>query len=226
MPTARSGETTAAPMHFFCEHGPQSSRIMVMLHRPGMSPAAQTVIDELDATTAEKVARLLDQAAEHGLTPGIQAEFEQASINLSTAHAAPLRQAAEWANRRSWPVPDYALHSYATEDLEDEYDADDEEADDDARAGTPRLADLTGPVVRVERIVDVHIVDQQAFLAAMRAGHWEPDLEASDDPVDLLGAVMSAAEDGGPWEGARLVAEQTNAELLDPASGDELILWS
>lgn len=216
----------AMPTDFFCEHTGASSRVLVMLHRPGMSPAAQTVLTDLNPRESEAVASMLRQAAEHGATARLNAEVDTAAANLPAGQASLLRQAVAQASARSWPVPAHALmppHFVEGEDTA----GDDESEDQDDSA--PRLAELPGRVVRVTRLVELHIPDPEAFLAWMCQDGWEPlpaDQLPDDDPDDLVGAVQAATDDLPSLPGARLVTDTSVAQALDPAAGDELLDWS
>jgi hypothetical protein len=220
----------AMPTDFFCEHTEASSRVLVMLHRPGMSPAAQTVLTDLGPQASEAAASLLRQAAEHGATARLSAEVDTVAASLPAEPAGLLRQAIAQANARLWQAPAHALMPLSVgggaEDTDDA--ANDElvmDQDDDA----PRLAELAGRVVRVTRLVEMHIPDPQAFLARMRQDGWEPlpaDQLPDDDPDDLVGAVQAATDDLPPLPGARPVTDTSIARELDPATGDELLDWS
>ena len=216
----------AMPTDFFCEHTAVSSRVLVMLHRPGMSPAAQTVLTDLDPQASEAVASLLRQAAEHGTSARLSAEVDTMADILPAGQASRLRQAVAQAHARSWPVPAQALLPLSVdgggEDIDDAASGDLGDEDDHV----PRLAELPGRVVRVARLVEMHIPDPQALLSWMRQDGWEPlpaEQLPDDDPDDLVGAVQAATDDLPPLPGARPVTDTSIARLLDPAAGDELL---
>ena len=225
MSVSPAGDATAMPTDFFCEHTGASSRVLVMLHRPGMSPAAQTVLSDLDPQAGEMAASLLRQAAEHGATPRLGAEVDTVAAGFPAEAADRLRQAIEHAGTRTWPVPTHALVPLSAYGEDDE--TDDEEWEDEEQA--PRLADLPGRVVRVTRLIEMHIPDPKAFLTWMRQDGWEPlpaDQLPTEDPDDLVGAVQTATDDLPLLPGARPVTDTSTAQLLDSVAGDELLDWS
>ncbi|MFG3526584.1 hypothetical protein ACGF8B_07555 [Streptomyces sp. NPDC047917] len=122
------------------------------------------------------------------------------------------------------------------EQLADDVD-DDAEEDSDTDAAqravrTPndaRLADLTGPVIRVEVLREFHVHDPQAVLKAARGAGWEPlpsQHPESDDPQDIVGAVMWLGESDGEIEGADTVTDTSQCLRLRTEKGHEVADWS
>ncbi|MEU8618590.1 hypothetical protein [Streptomyces sp. NPDC048623] len=122
------------------------------------------------------------------------------------------------------------------EQLADDVDDDSEEdGDPDAArrdARTPndaRLADLAGPVIRVEVLREFHVHDPQAVLKAARGAGWEPlpsQSTESDDPQDIVGAVMWLGEADAEIEGADTVTEASQGMRLYTEEGHEVADWS
>jgi hypothetical protein len=225
MPASAAGETAAVPTGFFCEHTARSSRILVMLRRPGHAPAARTVLAGLDPQVAEEVGELLRRAAaaERDRVADVPTTaVERISRALPGEQAQALRRAVEWAAARRWPAPEDALRPLPA------HDDHENGSPDAAQEAAPRLAQLPGYVVRVARLMEVHVPDPAVFLTWMREGGWEPlpAEDPDDDPDDLVGAVMSATDEVPPLMGARLVTEASHAHVLEPERGDELLDWS
>ncbi|MEU2873350.1 hypothetical protein ABZ769_29815 [Streptomyces olivoreticuli] len=95
--------------------------------------------------------------------------------------------------------------------------------------GDARLADLAGPVVRVEVLREFHVHDPQAVLKAARSAGWEPlpnDDPEDDDPQDVVGAVMWLGESDREIEGADTVTDACQGLKLRTESGHEVADWS
>ncbi|MET9294150.1 hypothetical protein [Streptomyces sp. NPDC003077] len=110
----------------------------------------------------------------------------------------------------------------------------DEDTDTEAVARTlrtpddARLADLAGPVVRVEVLREFHVHDAQAVLKAARSAGWPlPDDEPEDDdPQDLVDAVMWLGETDREIKGADTVTDACQGMRLRPENGHEVADWS
>ncbi|MEE1754494.1 hypothetical protein [Streptomyces sp. SP18CS02] len=92
-----------------------------------------------------------------------------------------------------------------------------------------RLADLAGPVIRVEILREFHVRDQQAVLKAARSAGWEPqpnDDREGDDPQDVVGAVMRLGESDSEIEGADTVTDTSEGLRLRTENGHEVADWS
>ncbi|MFF1278023.1 hypothetical protein ACFVZC_32265 [Streptomyces marokkonensis] len=80
-----------------------------------------------------------------------------------------------------------------------------------------RLADLAGPIIRVEVLREFHVHDQQAVLKAARSAGWEPqpndDLEG-DGPQDVVGAVMWLGESDSEIDGADTIMDTSEGLRL------------
>lgn len=77
-----------------------------------------------------------------------------------------------------------------------------------------RLADLAGPVIRVEVLREFHVHDQQAVLKAARSVGWEPqrqdDLEGADTVTDTSQGLRLRTENGhevADWSEEAVVAD-------------------
>jgi hypothetical protein len=84
-------------------------------------------------------------------------------------------------------------------------------------------------VVRVTRLVEVHVHDLGRLLDWAGDNGWKPAPAAErldDDPHDLTGAVIHATDDIPDLPGAHPLTQATHARLLDPSQGDEVLDWS
>ncbi|MEV4503829.1 hypothetical protein [Streptomyces klenkii] len=156
--------------------------------------------------------------------------LEELCAQLPDAPASSLRSAARHALAGVWPM---APGSYLKWDQIS--DGVDEGADAAAvsRAvrtpGDARLADLAGPVVRVEVLREFHVHDPQAVLKVARSSGWEPlpnDDPEDDDPQDVVGAVMWLGESDREIDGADTITDACQGLKLRTESGHEVADWS
>jgi len=152
-------------------------------------------------------------------------EVDRLTTCLPAEQAEALRDAVRWAASHSWPVAAFALLPLP------EPDEDDDVRDESGEAAemAPRLAELPGRVVRVSRLIEIHISDTQRFRAAMAEDGWEPlpaDQLAADDPDDLVGAVMTATDDLPPCPAHDRSPKPPTPSCSTLPHGDELLDWS
>ncbi|SCL26311.1 hypothetical protein GA0074694_4483 [Micromonospora inyonensis] len=76
--------------------------MLVMLHRPGMSPAAQTVLTDLGPRASEAAAALLRQAVEHSATARLSAEVDTVAGSLPGRPSHRLASRPGRCPRRRW----------------------------------------------------------------------------------------------------------------------------
>lgn len=223
---------SAVPRNFLCEHASSKSRVLVLLAHANGPACVQAVFTCRDAHVAQHTARLLSSAAHEGaLTEQQEITAQKIATALPDAPAASFRQALERARAGVWPSAAPALFSWPADDpLEGPVEGEPELPVSATRSPKDaRLADLPGPVVRVVQLREFHVYDQVKLLAAAAAGGWEPmpDEELSeDDPHDLVGAVMFAAETTGELPGMDWLTDTQEGHLLLPARGDEVADWS
>jgi hypothetical protein len=191
---------SAVPREFLCEHASSKSRVLVLLAHPDGPACVQAVFTCRDARAAQQAARLLSSAALNGtLTEQQETTAHKIATQLPDAPAASFRQALERARAGVWPSTAPASFSWPADDPLEE-PAQDEPDLPVSAARSPkdaRLADLPGPVVRVVQLREAHVYDQAKVLAAAAACGWVPVPEeelGEDDPYDVVGAVMFAAE--------------------------------
>jgi hypothetical protein len=91
-----------------------------------------------------------------------------------------------------------------------------------------RLIDLPGKVVRVIRMVELHINDTNRFRAAAHAIGWTPADEGDlpeDDPLDLAGAAMTFADRPLNLPGADDLGSECMAEVVERYD-DDVAAWA
>ncbi|MCW8121862.1 hypothetical protein [Streptomyces anthocyanicus] len=223
---------SAIPREFLCEHASSKSRVLVLLAHPDGPACVQAVFTCRDARAAQQAARLLSSAALNGtLTEQQETTAHKIATQLPDAPAASFRQALERARAGVWPSTAPASFSWPADDPLEE-PAQDEPDLPVSAARSPkdaRLADLPGPVVRVVQLREFHVYDQAKVLAAAAACGWVPVPEeelGEDDPYDVVGAVMFAAETTGELPGMDWLTDAQEGQLLLPGRGDEVADWS
>jgi hypothetical protein len=218
---------TSVPKAFYCEHALSKSRVLALLARRGCYDAVQTVLSTSDPDLAQASAALLELALS-GRGPGVEDETERLSTLLPRPVSSSLRQAVEWTLAGRWPV---AAHTHRPRIV----DPDDDQprpAVLESLLRTPseaRLADLSGPTVRLVSLLELHVHDPDRLLAWAEAADWEPaDPDELDegDKRDVLGAVMWLAENTRIPPGTDLVCAESSAETLRVDRGDEVSDWS
>lgn len=223
---------SAVPRTFLCEHASSKSRVLVLLVHADGPTCAQAVFTCRDARVAQYAARLLSSAAHEGaLTRQQEITAREIAAALPDAPAASFRQALERARAGAWPSAAPALFSWPDDDP---FEGSVEDGPEVPLSVTrspkdARLADLPGPVVRVVQLRELHVYDQARVLTAAAAEGWEPmpDEElGEDDPHDLVGAVMFAAETTGELPGMDWLTDAQEGHLLLSARGDEVADWS
>jgi hypothetical protein len=216
----------AVPRNSFCEHALSKSRVLVLLSRAGRRESVQAVLTCADPDVAEEVAVLLRSMIGGGRGPAVQAEADRLAGLLPDAVAASLRQAVEWVYAGGWPVPEHAHRIVVPPPDESLLTS---VVDESRRTPSEaRLADLSGPVVRVVRLVELHVHDPERLRTAAMAAGWPPaeEDENDDDPRDVLGAAMALTDELPAVPGADVVNEESIGEVLVASRGDELAEWS
>ncbi|MFE0116784.1 hypothetical protein ACFWZA_01655 [[Kitasatospora] papulosa] len=231
--TAAHAPRSALPRDFFCEHSASKSRVLVLLAYPDQPSSLQAVMTCKDALVAHHAALLLCLAARNG---GLSAPQQSTAGKLLTAlpdaPAASFRQALDQACAGVWPAVSPGFTCPSDDPFDWVQESDMEEALPVSAIRTPgdaRLADMPGPVVRVVQLREFHVYDQAKALAAAAASGWEPIPQAEltkDDPHDLTGAVMFAAETTGDLPGTDCLNDTQDGQLLLSAQGDEVADWS
>jgi hypothetical protein len=231
--TAAPAPVSALPRDFFCEHSTSKSRVLVLLAHPDGPASLQAVLTCKDALVAQHAALLLSLAAGQGaLTSPQQDTARKLLTALPAAPAASFRQALDQACAGVWPAVSSTFRWPADDPFDWVDESDEEEALPVSAVRTPgdaRLADLPGPVVRVVQLREFHVYDQAKALASAAAGGWEPMPQgerAEDDPHDLTGAIMFAAETTSGLPGIDCLNDTQEGQLLLSARGDEVADWS
>ncbi|MEU7042824.1 hypothetical protein AB0A77_17400 [Streptomyces varsoviensis] len=220
----------AAIRSFHCEHTPSKSRILALVHRREGPASLQAVLTCRRPELAQQAAALLQQAIRSSTDAWKSEPLEELCAQLPDAPASSLRSAARHALAGVWPMPTGSFLKW--EQIADDVD-DDSDTDAVARAvRTPndaRLADLAGPVIRVEILREFHVHDQQAVLKAAGSAGWEPlpnEDPEGDDPQDVVGAVMWLGESDREIEGADTVTDVAQGLRLHTGRGHEVADWS
>lgn len=222
----------AAPRDFYCEHSPAKSRVLALLAHPDGPPCLQAVLTCRDAAAAVAAAQLLRLAAVAGALTGRQLEAaDKVAAALPDAPAGSFRQALDHALHHTWPTTAPALSSWSGHDRFD-WVTEEEEELPVSEVRTPsdaKLADLTGPVVRVVHMREFHLYDPAKVLAAATAAGFEPapaDELDDDDPNDLVGALMHDPDATAELPGLDVLTDAQEAHLLRPGRGQEVADWS
>ncbi|MFL6076965.1 MAG: hypothetical protein ACJ73S_26525 [Mycobacteriales bacterium] len=224
---ARTGASPAVADLFVCEHTSSKSRVFALVYEDGRRPTLNAVLTCTDPQLATDVATILTAAAKGGPGPAVRAEIDRLAALLPAAPAASLRQAAEHTLAGRWPASAPSRSTNAT-DNEDDDRPPPGIADELIRTpADARLAELTGPVVRVFHLLELHVHDRDRLVTAAAAHGWEP--EEGTDPLDLdnlLDAVMWLAEMDPDVPGTDMVTDAAHGELLRAEDGDEVCDWS
>jgi hypothetical protein len=196
----------------------------------------RAVLTCTDRLLAESAAALLSQATDGGPGPNMNSEAERIAAELPGAPAASFRQALQYAYDGAWPIDDHdALPTYDQVHASYGYDLTDDQAvtawSRDSATRTPsdaRLTDLTGPVLRVVTMLELHVYDPKRLLAAARLTGWTPpsDEDDADEQDDILDAAMVLAGDESTIPGVDIVTEAGHGQHLVSGRGDEISDWS
>lgn len=225
--------TLAALRGFHCEHTPSKSRILALVHHREGPASLQAVLTCRQPELAQQAVATLQQAIGSSADAWKPEPLEKLCAQLPDAPASSLRNAARHALAGVWPMPPGSFLKWGqiADGVDDAPDEDD--ADAVTRAvRTPddaRLADLAGPVIRVEVLREFHVHDQQAVLKAARSAGWEPlpnEDPEGDDPQDVVGAVMWLGESDSEIEGADTVTDAAQGLRLRTEKGHEVADWS
>jgi hypothetical protein len=216
----------AYPRAFHCEHTPSKSRIHALVHHTGGPATLTAVLTLTDPELAEQAARILNQALEASPGPVLRGEIEQLTLQLPTAPRASLIQALASLESGTWPTP--TTPPWPTLDEEDERSETPRRLHDEFTR-TPRLARLAqhpGLVVRIGRLLEVHVHDRARTLNAATASGWTPDEEDDLHEDDhILSAVMWLADQDCTIPGADILTDASNGQCLSPGD-DEIADWS
>jgi hypothetical protein len=215
---------TAYPRAFHCEHTSSKSRIHALVHHTGGPATLTAVLTVSDPDLAEQAARVLNQALDASPGPVLQTEIEQVAHLLPAAPRASLTQALAHLEHGTWPAPQTPPWPMLDE-ADEEREVPRRLADQFAR--TPHLARLEqhpGPVMRIGRLLEIHVHDPARTLQAAIAGGWQPE---QDEDLDdqLLDATMWLTDEVTTIPGADIVTDASNGESLSPGS-DEVADWS
>ncbi|AZP14774.1 hypothetical protein EJC51_47075 [Streptomyces aquilus] len=231
--TAVQATPSALPRDFFCEHSASKSRVLVLLAHPDGPSSLQAVMTCKDALVAQHAALLLSLAARNGILTAPQQNTAGKLLTvLPDAPAASFRQALDQARAGVWPAGSPGFTWPSDDPFDWVQESGTEEALPVSAIRTPRdarLADLPGPVIRVVQLREFHVYDQAKALTAAAASGWEPAPQeelTQEDPHDLTGAVMFAAETTGDLPGADCLNDTQEGQLLLSAQGDEVADWS
>ncbi|MGK5556683.1 hypothetical protein ACSNOI_34250 [Actinomadura kijaniata] len=221
------------PNSFLCEHSNNKSRVFAQVSTPNGPSVLRAVLTCTDAALAQQVAELLTHASINGAGTTVHAEAERISAALPAAPSASFRKALDQALKRQWQLDDEAnLPTYET--LSSRYAADPTlsgSASSGSHGQVPRnarLREFPGKVVRVTKLLELHVHDEKQLLSAARAQGWFPlnaEEREEDDPNDVVGAVMHLFVHHG-MPGTDDVTEQDVGQLLRPSGGDEVTDWS
>ncbi|MCP2342987.1 hypothetical protein [Actinomadura rupiterrae] len=221
------------PAGFLCEHSHNKSRVFAQVHVPNGPSALRAVFTCTDAALAQRAAEILTHACINGPGTTVHAEAERISAALPAAPSASFRKALDQALKREWQLSD-TVDVPTYEALSSRYTAD-STLSDSASSGphgqaprNARLSEFPGKVVRITKLLELHVYDEKQLLSAARAQGWFPlDVEEreEDDPKDVVGAVMHLLSHLGT-PGTDNVTEQDIGQLLRPSAGDEVTDWS
>ncbi len=225
--------TMAALRGFHCEHTPSKSRILALVHHRDGPASLQAVLTCRHPELAQQAVGILQQAIGSSADAWNPEQLERLCAQLPDAPASSLRSAARHALAGVWPMPagSFLKWEQTADGDGDVYEGNDVDAITRA-VPTPndaRLADLAGPVIRVEVLREFHVHDQEAVLKAARSAGWEPqphdDLDG-EDPEDVVGAIMWLGESDSEIEGADTVTDTSQGMRLHTANGHEVADWS
>jgi hypothetical protein len=227
--TSTDKPPVAVAREFFCEHTASKSRVFALVHQPDRIATLTAVLTCTAPEVAQDAAAVLGAAADNGPGPAIQAEIERLAALLPAAPAASFRQAVDQALTGSWPTSPTAP-TYPDHDGDDDDAVSPLVADSMTRTSSEmRLAGLSGPVVQIVRLQELHVHDVDRLLRAATADDWTPDDEDDrdpDDPQDVLNAAMWLADHSSVIPGTDTVTEAAQGSLLLADRGDEVSDWS
>lgn len=219
--------SAGCPRGFYCEHTPSKARVYALVRHDAGPEVLSAVLTVEDKELAQRAARVLNEALD--AVPGavLHAEIEQVGELLPTAPRASFTQALGQLRSGTWPAP--VLHGAWPELDEKDESSESPRRLIDQFARTPqsaRLAAHAGPVMRLGRLLELHVHDAPRVLTAACAMDWEPeDDEELDDDDHLLDAVMWMADEPVEIPDVDVVTEKGSAHQLPPSS-DEVADWS
>lgn len=222
--------------NFFCEHSASKSRVLALVATAG-NESLRAVLTCTDRLLAERVASLLSQAVCGGAGPNMNAETERVTAELPDAPAASFRHALQCAYDGTWPIenseslPTYdQVHDSYGYDLIDDLPVTPWLRDSSGRTPSDaRLEDLTGPVLRIITMLELHVYDGKRLLTTAKLTGWTPPSDedsGADELDDVLDAAMVLAGSDTTIPGVDIITEQGHGEHLDSGTGDQVADWS
>ncbi|MFD8909918.1 hypothetical protein [Streptomyces sp. NPDC059575] len=223
----------AALRSFHCEHTSSKSRIFALVHHQEGPASLQAVLTCRQPELAQQAVGILHQAMGSSADAWKPESLEKLCAQLPDAPASSLRSAARHALAGVWPMAPGSFLKW--EQVDGVVDGSEDNGGTGVRTRavhTPseaRLADLAGPVIRVEVLREFHVHDQRAVLKAARSAGWEPlpnEDPEDDDPQDLVGAVLWLGQTDHAVQGADTVTDTAQGFRLRTEEGHEVADWS
>ena len=219
---------TAQAVDFLCEHTPSKSRVMALLDHDHGPRSLTAVLTCKEPDHAHEAVDILRRVLARREATCADDELRALTAVMPDAPAGSLRQAVTHAATGTWPTGPGVLYEVVEPEDPESDGAQDAAPVPFEPSSHPRLKDLPGKVVRIARLYEFHVTDEDALIRAATDRGWEP-LQATDlgddDPRDLVGAVMTLTDDLNV-PGAQTLEDQSVAEVLSPEDGDELADWN
>jgi hypothetical protein len=179
-------------------------------------PILELVLEVADAGLAHRVACALAGLRVTPDGPAVLEEVQDVTRLLPESAREEFRIAVAHLTHLRWPKPRQSPRQI------DEGHIDRFHSDEDEEERSPELAtlgELSGPVVRIWRLTELHVFDTERFLHAAAATgrlHAEPD-----DPEVLTQAAAVLLDDEEGLPGADNILDTYLGAVLDPTT-DEL----
>jgi hypothetical protein len=221
----------AFPRRFYCEHTPSKARVHALVCCEDGSETLTAVLTVADGGLAGRVARALNEALVAPPGRMLRAEIDEVREQLPLAPRASFMQAVEQLGAGTWsaPAPAPASNSVWSELAEPDEGLEPFGRPGDEFTRSPydaRLAGYSGPVVRMGRLLELHVHDVPRALHAARSLGWTPDEDEDLDADDhLVDAVMWLADEPIEIPGVDVVTGQRTGKKLIPGK-EEIADWS
>ena len=212
-----SAQIEAYPFAFYCENREgHPSAVFALVSQGGQMPVLVKTLEVEDERMSHRIACACNALTAASPGPALTEEVADIARQLPEGARSAFEQTAQRLIHRVWPSAPVSMRTIAEGPVDRFADFSDEEQRSPEQA---RLAEYTGPVVRLWRLTEVHVHDPDRLMdAALASGRLA--LEPYEQR-DLLAAAAALADDERPLPGADTVLDTYNGSVLDPER-DEL----
>lgn len=201
----------AFPRGFYCEHRDDVSRVVALVSDGWQQPVLDLVLEVADAGLAHRVACVLAGLRVTPDGPAVLEEVQDVARLLPEPAREEFRVAVAHLTHLRRPKPRQSPRRIDEGHIDRFHSYEDEEQRSPELAV---LAELPGKVVRIWRLTELHVFDDERFLHAAAATgrlHAEP---GDPEALPQAAAVLLDAEEGLP--GADSILDTYLGAVLDP----------